>query len=287
MSQRPRSEGLDRLTAWAGWLAGGAIAAVFGWLVFDVVRHGAAEISWTFLTAEPEDAGRSGGIGTVLVSTLLVLGVCLTIAVPLGVGTAIWLSEFARSGSRRVAAIRWSLDLLASVPSIVFGLFGMLVFCQVLRLGFSIAAGGLTLGCMILPLVVQTTFVGLQSVSNELRAGAAALAISRESTLRHLLLPAALHGVVVGVMLGLGRAAAETAALIFTSGYVTRMPGSLLDSGRTASVHIYDLAMNVPRGEARAYATAAVLLSALLSINVAASVLADRWLQRQTARSFR
>jgi phosphate transport system permease protein len=88
-------------------------------------------------------------------------------------------------------------------------------------------------------------------------------------------------------MLGLGRAAAETAALIFTSGYVTRMPGSLLDSGRTASVHIYDLAMNVPRGETRAYATAAVLLLSLLLINVAATTLADRWLQRQTARSFR
>ncbi len=287
MSQQPRSVRLDRLTACAGWLAVAVITLAFGWLVIDIVRHGTSEVSWSFLTDEPADAGRSGGIGTVLVSTLLVLGVCLSIAVPLGVGTAIWLSEFARSGSRRVVAIRWSLDLLASVPSIVFGLFGMVVFCQMLRLGFSIAAGGLTLGCMILPLVVQTTFVGLQSVPNELRAGAAALAISRESTLRHLLLPAALHGVVVGVMLGVGRAAAETAALIFTSGYVTRMPESLFDSGRTASVHIYELAMNVPRGEARAYATAAVLLLVLLLINVAATVLADRWLQRQTARSFR
>ena len=287
MSTQPRSAELDRMTAMAGWLAVAAIVAAFGWLVFDIVRHGASEVSWTFLTDEPADAGRAGGIGTVLVSTLLVLGVCLAIAVPLGVATAIWLSEFARPGSRRVAAIRWSLDLLASVPSIVFGLFGMVVFCQMLRLGFSIAAGGLTLGCMILPLVVQTTFTGLQSVPDELRAGAAALAISRQSTLRHLLLPAALHGVVVGVMLGLGRAAAETAALIFTSGYVTRMPESLLDSGRTASVHIYDLAMNVPRGEVRAYATAAVLLLMLLLINVAASALADRWLQRQTARSFR
>ena len=287
MSTQPRSAELDRMTAMAGWLAVAAIVAAFGWLVFDIVRHGASEVSWTFLTDEPADAGRAGGIGTVLVSTLLVLGVCLAIAVPLGVATAIWLSEFARPGSRRVAAIRWSLDLLASVPSIVFGLFGMVVFCQMLRLGFSIAAGGLTLGCMILPLVVQTTFTGLQSVPDELRAGAAALAISRQSTLRHLLLPAALHGVVVGVMLGLGRAAAETAALIFTSGYVTRMPESLLDSGRTASVHIYDLAMNVPRGEVREYAKAAVLLLMLLLINVAASALADRWLQRQTARSFR
>jgi phosphate transport system permease protein len=287
VSRLPRSAGLDRLTGAAGWLAALAIATAFGWLVLDIVRHGAAEISWAFLTGEPADAGRSGGIGTVLVSTLLVLGVCLAIAVPVGVGTAIWLSEFGRPDSRRVTAIRWSLDLLASVPSIVFGLFGMVAFCQMLRLGFSIVAGGLTLGCMILPLVVQTTFAGLQSVPDELRSGAAALAISRQSTLRHLLLPAALHGVVVGVMLGLGRAAAETAALIFTSGYVTRMPGSLLDSGRTASVHIYDLAMNVPRGETRAYATAAVLLLSLLLINVAATTLADRWLQRQTARSFR
>ncbi len=287
MNNKPRSAVVDRATQTVGWLASLMIAAMFGWLVFDILRHGVQELSWTFLTDEPSDAGRAGGIGTVLVSTLLVLAVCLAIAVPLGVGTAVWLSEFARPGSRRAVAVRWSLDLLATVPSIVFGMFGMVVFCQMLRLGFSIAAGGLTLGCMILPLVVQTSFAGLQSVPNELRAGAAALAISRRATLQHLLLPAALHGVVVGVLLGLGRAAAETAALIFTSGYVTRMPESLLDSGRTASVHIYDLAMNVPRGASRAYATAAVLLLILLLINVVATVLADRWLQRQTARSFR
>lgn len=286
MSHHPQSATLDTLTSAAGWLAALVITGLFGWLVFDVVRHGVQELSWSYLTDEPLDAGRRGGIGTVLVSTMLVLGVCLTIAVPLGVGTAVWLSEFARPTSRRTALIRWSLDLLAGVPSIVFGLFGMVVFCQVLRLGFSIAAGGLTLACMILPLVVQTAFAGLQTVPDELRPGAAALAISRWATLRHLLLPAALHGVVVGVMLGLGRAAAETAALIFTSGYVTRMPESLLDSGRTVSVHIYDLAMNVPRGEARAYAAAAVLLLVLLLINVAANVLADRWLRRQMARTF-
>ncbi|MBI1313472.1 phosphate ABC transporter permease PstA [bacterium] len=284
MRSQPRSAAADALTRTAGWAAVFVVLAVSGWLVGSVLGHGLQEVSWSFLTSEPLDAGRNGGIGTVLVSTALVLSVCLGIAVPLGVGAAVWLSEFARPSSRPVALIRRSLDLLASVPSIVFGLFGMVVFCQELRLGFSIAAGGLTLACMILPLVVQTTFAGLRSVPDELRLGAAALAISRSTALRHLLLPAALHGVVVGVMLGLGRAAAETAALIFTSGYVTRMPESLLDSGRTVSVHIYDLAMNVPGGEARAYASAAVLLCLLLIVNVAAAVLADRWLRHQTAR---
>jgi phosphate transport system permease protein len=275
---------IDLMTTAAGWLAAAVIVGLFGWLVFGILRDGSRELSWAFVTEAPSDAGRAGGISTVLVSTMLVLGVCLAIAVPLGVGTAVWLSEFARPASRRVAAIRWSIDLLATVPSIVFGLFGMVVFCQTLRLGFSIAAGGLTLACMILPLVMQTTLAGLQAAPIELRTGASALALSHRTTLRYLLLPAALHGVVVGVLLGLGRAAAETAALIFTSGYVTRMPESLLDSGRTASVHIYDLAMNVPRGESRAYATAAVLLVGLLLINVAASALAEQWLRHQTTR---
>ncbi len=286
MISRPRSSRSDLVTGLAGLTSVALVVVALGCLLTDVLGHGAKELSWSFLTDEPLDAGRHGGIGTVLVSTVLVLSVCLSIAVPIGVGTAVWLSEFARPAGRGASLARRSLDLLASVPSIVFGLFGMVVFCQVLGLGFSILSGGLTLACMILPLVVQSTFSGLRTVPDELRQGAAALAISRQASLRHLLLPAALRGVVVGVMLGLGRAAAETAALIFTSGYVTRMPESLLDSGRTVSVHIYDLAMNVPGGESRAYASAAVLLALLLVVNVVANALADQWLRRKTARAF-
>lgn len=278
MGSRPRCDTIDTLVSVFCWTAAVLVTMGFGWLVFDLVVTGTGQLSWTFLFREPQDAGRAGGIGTILVSTGLVLGVCLAVALPLGIGTAAWLAEFTRSASRGARLVRRSLDLLATVPSILFGLFGMVFFCQVLRLGFSILSGGLTLACMVLPIVIQTTYTGLRTAPDEIRLGAAALGLGRVTTIRHLLLPAAIHGVVIGVMLGIGRALAETAALLFTSGYVTRMPGSLLDSGRTLSVHIYDLAMNVPGGEPNAYATAFVLLVLLVGINLVASRLTQRWL---------
>lgn len=280
---RPASFHVERFISAACWMSALAVCGIFGWLLFDIVKAGCRETSWVFLTAEPINAGRGGGIGTVLVSTVLVLGVCLVVAVPVGVGTAVWLSEFTRQETIDSRFVRRSVEFLAAVPSIIFGLFGMVFFCQKLNLGFSILSGGLTLACMVLPIVIQTTHAGLRSASDELRSGAAAVGLSQTATLWHLLLPAATHGVVVGLMLSIGRAMAETAALIFTSGYVTRMPESLLDSGRTLSVHIYDLAINVPGAESRAYATAFVLVVILLLINSVAGCLADVWLKSRQA----
>src|SRR5205823_6172239 len=168
-----------------------------------------------------------------LVSTALILAVCLASSLPVGLGTAVLLAEFTPAGGAFGRLVRRSLDVLAGVPSIVFGLFGNAFFCQVLGLGFSILSGGLTLACMVLPILIRATEEGFRAVPREYRLGAAALGLSRTTTLLHLLLPAAVPGLLVGLVLGLGRAIAETAALIFTSGYVDRMPGSLLDSGRS------------------------------------------------------
>jgi phosphate transport system permease protein len=253
-----------------------AVTATLGWILLDLLRFGLGGLSWEFLTTSPRDAGRAGGIGPMVVSTLWILGICLAVAVPLGVGCAAYLAEFTRRDAPLGIFVRRSLDLLAAVPSIVFGLFGMVLFSQVLGLGFSILAGGLTLACMVLPILIRSTEAGLRAVPDDMRRGAAALGLSRRATLRHLLLPAAVPGVLVGLVLGIGRALAETAALLFTSGYVTRMPSSWLDSGRALSVHIYDLAMNVPGGEANAYSTALVLLVLLLAIHGAAGWVADR-----------
>jgi phosphate transport system permease protein len=267
--------------AFLAWLVAAGVVAVFGWIVFDLVRHGIGQLSWHFLTSSPTDAGRGGGIGPILVATLLILGVCLVVAVPIGVGCAAYLAELSRRDDPFSRAVRRSLDLLAAVPSIVFGLFGTVFFSQILGLGFSILAGGLTLACMVLPILIRATEAGFRTAPDELRLAAAALGMSRTATLRHLLLPAALPGIVVGLVLGIGRALAETAALIFTSGYVPRMPSSLLDSGRALSVHIYDLAMNVPGGEPNAYATALVLIALLAIINSLASWVAEAWLGRR------
>lgn len=274
----PRREWLAATVTWGVALL---VTAVFAWIICDIVRHGIGELSWEFLTAAPRDAGRAGGIGPILVSTLLIVGVCMAVSIPLGLGTAILLAEFTSSENRFGRVVRRSLDVLAGTPSIVFGLFGLAFFSNVLGLGFSILSGGLTLACMVLPILIRSTEEGFRAVPDDYRLSAAALALSRTATILHLLLPAAVPGLLVGLVLGIGRALAETAALIFTSGYVDRMPGSLLDSGRALSIHIFDLSMNVAGGDKRAYASALVLVLLLFAINATAAWLAERWLQRR------
>ena len=168
---------------------------------------------------------------------------------------------------------------------IVFGLFGNAFFCITLGLGFSILSGGLTLACMVLPLVIRCTEEGLRGVSSEIRLGVAALGMSKSRALIHILLPCATPGLVVGIVLGIGRAVAETAALLFTSGSVDRMPESVLDSGRTLSLHIYELSMHVSGGEPSAYGTALVLVVLLLIMNSVASWMSHRMLGRKVVAS--
>lgn len=271
----------DRAFAAAVWLGAGLVAALFLWLLGDLLWQGAAHLSWSFLLSGPANAGRSGGIASILVATLLILAVALLAAVPLGLLSAVWLSEYTRRGGPLGQAVRLSLDVLAGVPSIVFGLFGNAFFSIYLGLGFSIVSGGLTLACMILPIFIRTSEAGLSAVTDDWRRNAAALGMSRASVLRHVLLPAAAPAMGAGLMLGVGRATAETAALIFTSGYVDRMPGSLLDSGRALAVHIYDLSMNVTGGDQAAYASALVLIVLIVLINTGALALSDRWLARK------
>jgi phosphate transport system permease protein len=266
------------------WLVALLVGGLFGWILLDIFWHGFRAISWEFLFALPEDAGRAGGIFPILISTAWILGVSLGVAFPLGLGTAILLSEFSHQVPRTRRWVEWSLDILAGVPSIVFGLFGNVVFAKLLGLGFSIVSGGLTLACMILPILIRAIEQSLSNIPPGDRRAAAALGLSKISTLWVLLLPAAMPGIVVGLLLGFGRAIAETAALIFTSGYVDRMPRTMWDSGRSLSVHIYDLAMNVAGGEPHAYATAMVLICILVVTNSIVASLGfwfrDRRLQR-------
>jgi phosphate transport system permease protein len=259
------------------WAMALAVVGLFGWMIFHIAAAGLDAIDLTFLTSAPSDAGRAGGIAPILVSTLLILCVCLVVAVPLGLTTAVYLAEYATD----TALIRWirrAIDLLAGVPSIICGLFGNAFFCVYLGLGFSIASGGLTLACMALPLLVHTFEAGLRAVPAELRSAGAALGWSHFTVLRHLVLPAAAPALLAGLVLGVGRALAETAALIFTAGYVDRMPDSLLDSGRSLSLHIYDLAMNVPGGDRAANGSALVLIVLTLTINLLFAALQARML---------
>lgn len=267
----------DRIVCALAWLTAIAVCAMFVWIMWDLIGQGVSEITPEYFFTSSVDAGRSGGIGPILVSTLLILLVCMAASVPLGVPSAILLAEFSRDDSSLGQAIRLSLDVLAAVPSIVFGLFGNAFFCITLGMRFSILSGGLTLACMVLPLLIRAAEQGLREVPQTYRQATAALGISRSATIWRITLPAAAPGVIAGLILGTGRALAETAALLFTSGYVDRMPRSLMDSGRSLSIHIYDLAMNVAGGQPRAYAAAVVLMSLLLIINVLTRYLTQRW----------
>jgi phosphate transport system permease protein len=251
----------------ATWCSALAVIAAVVCVLGPVVIHGWSGISPSFWTASPTDAGRGGGIGPIVVSTVLILMVCMTVAVPLGVGTAVFIAESGKANSLPVRALQRGIDVLAGVPSIIFGLFGNALFCRAFGCGFSIISGGLTLACMVLPLIIRTTELGMRAVPRELRISAAGLGLSASATVVHVVLRAAAPSFVAGVVLALGRAVSETAALIFTSGYVDRVPTSLWDSGRSLSVHIYDLSMNVPGGDRNAFRASFLLVVFLLLIN--------------------
>ncbi len=263
------------------WCAAAMIFGLVAWILAGLVWGGISGVSWSFLVTAPSNGGRAGGLAPILVSTLAILAICLAVTVPLGLGTALLLSEFTLRETRFSRVVRFSLDVLAGIPSIVFGLFGNAFFSITLGLGFSILSGGLTLACMALPLFIRATEEGLRAVPDDYRKAGAALGVAQAKTIRRVILPAAAPGIIVGLVLAIGRALAETAALIFTSGYVDRMPSSVLDSGRALSIHIYDLAMNVPGGDRNAYASTLVLIGLLLIINLLASVLTERWLGRR------
>jgi phosphate transport system permease protein len=271
----------DILVRTAIWIAVLLVASVFIWLLTDLLRHGLGRFDWSFLTTQPKNAGRDGGVAPILVSTFLIIAVAILLAAPLGVATAVFLSEFTQAGGRLARWTSLSLDVLAGTPSIVFGLFGGAFFCVFLGLGFSILSGGMTLACMTLPILIRTMESGLRMAPSEWRLGAAALGVSRGTMLWRILIPAAAPSLAAGLMLGIGRATAETAALIFTSGYVDRMPSSLFDSGRALSVHIYDLAMNVSGGDANAYASALALIALLIVADSLALWLSERIFSRR------
>lgn len=260
------------------WFVAMCVIGVFAWILGDLLYHGAPALSLDFVLQPPLQAGRAGGISTVIIGTLLIVGVALGSAVPISLGTAILLAEASNAETSFGRVVRRSLDVLAGVPSIVFGLFGLAFFGQFL--GWSILSGGLTLACMILPVLIRSVEESLSAVPASLRYGAAALGLSPRAILWHLTLPAATPGILAGLVLSMGRALAETAALLFTAGAAIRMPTSLFDSARSLSYHIYLLAIEVPGGQERAYAAAVILVGLLVLLNGVAVLLARRFQRR-------
>lgn len=210
-----------------------------------------------------------------MVNTLFMTILALLFAVPFGVGAAIYLVEYAKKGNKLVSPIRVTAETLSGIPSIIYGLFGMLFFVTALKWGYSMLAGGATLAIMVLPVVMRTTEEALLCVPDTFREGSFGLGAGKLRTIFKIVLPAAVPGILSGVILAVGRIVGETAALIYTSGTVASMAG-FLDSGRTLAVHMYSLSREGMHTN-EAYATAVILLLIVLLINGVSSLLARRF----------
>jgi len=244
-------------------------------VVAVIVVRGISAISWQFLSTMPFNGMKQGGILPAIIGTLLLtLGTAL-VAVPIGVGGAIYLSEYARD-TRLTRAIRLAIVNLAGIPSIVYGLFGLGMFVLFLRFGTSILAGSLTLAIMTLPVIISTAEEALRAVPMEFRTVSASLGGTRWQAIRTIVLPQALPGIITGVILGLLRAAGETAPILFTVAafYLPRLPRSPLDQSMALPYHLYVISTQVPGMPLNVqYGTALVLLGLVLSLNIVASLL--------------
>lgn len=200
------------------------------------------------------------------VTTIMMIGLALIIAVPLGIFTAIYLVEYARRGSRLVGMVRVTTETLSGIPSIVYGLFGMLFFVTYLGWGYSLLAGAFTVAIMILPLIMRTTEEALIAVPDTYREASFGLGAGRLRTVFRVVLPSAVLGILAGIILSIGRIVGEAAALIYTAGTVPKIPENLMASGRTLAVHMYALSSEGLNTN-QAYATAVVLLVVVLLIN--------------------
>ncbi len=243
-----------------------------------IALAGAPALSLEFLTSAPHDGMRAGGIWPAIVGTLyLTLGTGL-IAVPLGIAAAVYLSEYAKD-NRFTRTIRIAIINLAGIPSVVYGLFGLGLFVLFLRFGTSIVAGCLTLSIMTLPVIISTAEEALRAVPQSFRVVSISLGGTKWQTVRRVVLPQALPGILTGVILGLERAAGETAPILFTAAafFLPRLPGSIFDATMALPYHLFVISTQVPGMPLQIqYGTALVLLAFVLSMNIIATVLRSR-----------
>jgi len=248
-----------------------------------IVVRGISAISWEFLTAMPRDGMKAGGIFPAIIGTLLLtLGTALA-AIPVGVGGAIYLSEYAHD-TWFTRAIRLALINLAGIPSVVYGLFGLGLFVLFLQFGTSILAGSLTLAIMTLPIIISTSEEALLAVPTEFRTVNASLGGTRWQGVRNIVLPQALPGIITGIILGLLRAAGETAPILFTVAafYLPRLPQSLFDQTMALPYHLYVITTQVPGMPLEIqYGTALVLLAMVLSLSLVATIIRSYFRRRR------
>jgi phosphate transport system permease protein len=250
------------------------IVFILGYIFY----RGFPALSWEFITGFPTDGLKAGGIYPAILGTVVLTFVTTIVAVPIGIGAAIYLSEYATDNSW-TKTIRIAIINLAGIPSVVYGLFGLGAFVIFMRLGVSILAGALTLGIMTLPVIISASEEALRAVPQSFRVVSISLGGTRWQTIRRIVLPQALSGIMTGVILGLERAAGETAPILFTAAVIFQpeLPGSLLDPTMALPYHLYTISTQVPgMPETMQYGTAMVLLIFVLGLNVLATFIRAR-----------
>ena len=264
----------QRVAVGSMWALAAIVFAVLVFILAFILAHGLPHVTWSFLTQSPSSMGREGGIFPMILGTILVAGLAVLVAAPIGVATAVYLTEYTREG-RLTAVIRFGADCLAGVPSIIFGLFGFVFFAITLRMGLSVLSGSLTLALMVLPTIIRTSEEAIRAVPYAYREVSFGLGSTRWQMVITVVLRSALPGISTGIVLSLGRSISETAAVMLTAGSALRLPRSLFDSSRTLALHFYILSregISMPN----AYATASVLIIAILALNLLAY-----WLMRR------
>lgn len=256
------------------------VIGILFWILGFIIYHGIGVISWEFLTTEPTEGMTAGGIFPAIVGTLTLVAGSMIFAFPLGVMSAIYTQEYAGKGWI-VRFIRVMTSNLASIPSIVFGLFGMALFVNKLGFGDSIIAGSLTLSLLVLPVVIRTTEEALKAIPNSYRTGSYALGASKLQTIRKVILPMAMPNIFTGLILSVGRVSGETAPILFTVAayFLPKLPSSVFDQVMALPYHLYVLATsgaNMEETRPIAYGTALVLIAIVFIMNLLASLIRKR-----------
>lgn len=252
-------------------------------VIGSIVLRGMSAISWEFLTQMPRDGMKAGGIFPAIVGTILLMIGTAVVAIPVGVGSAIYLSEYARDNFF-TRSIRLAIVNLAGIPSVVYGLFGLGLFVIFLQFGTSILSGSLTLAIMTLPIIISAAEEALRSVPTEFRTVSASLGGTKWQGIRKIVLPQALPGIITGVILGLLRAAGETAPILFTVAafFLPKLPESVFDQTMALPYHLYVISTQVPGMPLEIqYGTALVLLVLVLTLNLGASILRSYFRRRR------
>ena len=247
--------------------------AVLIFLIVYILVNGLPHITPSLFSLEYSSENAS--VVPALINTVIMTLLSLIIAIPFGIFSAIFLVEYAGKGNKFVEVIRLTTETLSGIPSIVYGLFGMLFFVNTLGWGFSLLAGAFTLSIMILPLIMRTTEEALKAVPDSYREGSFGLGAGKLRTVFRIVLPSAIPGILAGIILAIGRIVGESAALIYTAGTVAQVPTSVFGSGRTLAVHMYNLSSEGLYMD-QAYATAVILLVLVVGINALSSVIARK-----------